>query len=125
MPFGTRVRGTQATRRPKIVLTRELNLEAYTTGRGTRLMRPVSHGKFIYAGAEKLWVRGATYGAFRPDEEKREYQDLARIDRDFEQMSRAGFNAMRIPHTMPPRHVLDIATRHGLRVMVGLSAEQY
>src|SRR3989449_72836 len=30
-----------------------------------------------------------------------------------------------IPHTTPPRALLDIALQHGLRVMVGLSAEQY
>jgi len=36
-----------------------------------------------------------------------------------------GINTVRIPHTMPPRALLDIAARHGLRVMVGLSAEQY
>src|SRR5438477_12315814 len=36
-----------------------------------------------------------------------------------------GLNAVRIPHTMPPRSVLDAARRHGLWVMAGLSAEQY
>lgn len=87
--------------------------------------RTTARGKFLYAGQEKYWVRGATYGAFRPDAEKREYQDLETIECDFEQMANAGFNAVRIPHTMPPRHLLDIAGRHGLRVMVGLSAEQY
>src|SRR6266852_9266097 len=35
------------------------------------------------------------------------------------------FNTVRIPHTMPPRSLLDVAQQHGLRVMVGLSAEQY
>ena len=40
-------------------------------------------------------------------------------------MAAAGFNAVRIPHTMPPRSLLDAAWRHGLRVMVGLSAEQF
>ena len=34
-------------------------------------------------------------------------------------------NAVRIPHTMPPVELLDIACEHGLKVMVGLSAEQY
>ena len=87
--------------------------------------RPVVRGKFLYAGQKKLWVRGATYGAFAPDADKREYWNRDVIDRDFAQMAAAGFNSVRIPHTMPPRHLLDIAAVHGLRVMVGLSAEQY
>lgn len=87
--------------------------------------RPTARGKFLFVDGEKFFVRGATYGAFRPDSEKREYQDQELIERDFAQMAAAGFNAVRIPHTMPPRHLLDIAQRHGLRVMVGLSAEQY
>src|SRR4029077_6160727 len=74
---------------------------------------------------EKFWVKGVTYGAFRPDSEKREYQDLGKLHRDFAQMVAAGINTVRIPHTMPPRHLLDIALKHRLRVMVGLSAEQY
>ena len=70
-------------------------------------------------------MRGVTYGAFRPDDRKHEYHDLNVVERDFAQMASNGINAVRIPHTMPPRALLDIATRHGLRVMVGLSAEQY
>src|SRR2546430_15057092 len=40
-------------------------------------------------------------------------------------MAANGINTVRIPHTMPPRSLLWAARRHGLRVMVGLSAEQY
>ena len=87
--------------------------------------RPSVRGKFLCVGGDKLWVRGATYGAFRPDQDDREYQDQDQIERDFRQMAASGFNAVRIPHTMPPRALLDIAAQHGLRVMVGLSAEQY
>ena len=32
--------------------------------------RPTARGKFLFAGSNKLYVRGATYGAFRPDEQK-------------------------------------------------------
>jgi glycosyltransferase involved in cell wall biosynthesis len=88
-------------------------------------VRPVARGKFLYAGSEKLWVRGVTYGAFRPDADRREYQDQKVIECDFRQMAAAGFNAVRIPHTTPPRELLDCAQRSGLHVMVGLSAEQY
>jgi len=87
--------------------------------------RPRVRGKFLFVGTEKFYVRGVTYGAFAPDARGNEYHDLATVERDFAQMAANGINAVRIPHTMPPRALLDIAARHGLRVMVGLSAEQY
>ena len=87
--------------------------------------RPCVRGKFLFVGEEKLYVRGVTYGAFTPDAAGNEYHDLATVERDFAQMAASGINAVRIPHTTPPRALLDIASRHGLRVMVGLSAEQY
>ena len=87
--------------------------------------RPTIRGKFLFVGDRKLYVRGVTYGAFRPDADGNEYHDLATIERDFAQMVENGINCVRIPHTMPPRSLLDAAHRHGLWVMVGLSAEQY
>jgi len=90
-----------------------------------RQPRPRAAGKFLFVDDRKLWIRGVTYGAFRPDAEGREYQDGATIERDFALMAANGLNAVRIPHTIPPRSLLDIAQRHGLRVMAGLSAEQY
>ena len=87
--------------------------------------RPRAAGKFLQAGDEKFYVTGVTYGAFKPDEIGREYWDAAVIERDFAAMAAQGINAVRIPHTTPPRSLLDVAHRHGLRVMVGLSAEQY
>ena len=89
------------------------------------MQRPRVSGKFLYVGNEKLWVRGVTYGAFRPDVHGNEYHNLEIIERDFAQMAASGLNTVRIPHTMPPVSLLDAAQRHGLRVMVGLSAEQY
>jgi GT2 family glycosyltransferase len=84
--------------------------------------RPVAKGKFIFAGEGKIFIRGVTYGTFRPDANGEEYGDPARVERDFAQMAAHGINAVRI-YTMPPRSLLDIAQRYGLRVMVGLSAE--
>src|SRR5207247_398613 len=87
--------------------------------------RPAVRGKFLSAGDRKLYVRGVTYGAFRPDAHGNEYWDRDLIERDFAQMAESGINAVRIPHTAPPRSLLDAAHRHGVWVMVGLSAEQY
>ena len=105
---------------PKATSVPQTDTAAAVTG-----VRPVIRGKFLFVGHEKFYVRGVTYGAFRPDEAKNEYHDLGVIDRDFAQMAANGINTVRIPHTMPPRALLDIADRHGLKVMVGLSAEQY
>ena len=87
--------------------------------------RPTVRGKFLFLGDAKFYVHGVTYGAFAPDAEGREFHDLALVERDFALMAANGINTVRIPHTTPPRALLDIALQHGLRVMVGLSAEQY
>jgi GT2 family glycosyltransferase len=87
--------------------------------------RPRVAGKFLFQGNAKFYVKGVSYGAFRPDAAKREYQNAVQIDYDFGQMAKAGVNTVRIPHTVPPISLLDTALRHKLRVMVGLSAEQY
>ena len=36
--------------------------------------RPSANGRFLYVGDEKLWVRGVTYGTFRPDAHGDEFQ---------------------------------------------------
>src|SRR5687767_3169037 len=81
-------------------------------------------GKFLYAGDKKFYIKGVTYGAFRPDEKGEEYTDTRKIEKDFAMMSAHGINTVRIPHTTPPGKLLDIAHGYNLKVMVGLSAEQ-
>ena len=87
--------------------------------------RPAVRGKFIFVGNEKFYIKGATYGAFAPREDGSEFHDLATIERDFVAMAAHGINTVRISHAVPPVSLLDAAHRHGLRVIVGLSAEQY
>jgi GT2 family glycosyltransferase len=82
--------------------------------------RPRAQGKFFQIGAEKLWVRGVTYGTFRPGADGTQFPAPAVVDRDFAAMAAHGLNAVRT-YTAPPRRVLDAAQRHGLRVMAGLS----
>lgn len=86
--------------------------------------RPGVGGKFLFAGAEKLYVRGVTYGPFRPGADGCEYHDPTVVGQDFARMAAHGINAVRT-YTVPPRWLLDEALRHGLRVMVGLPWEQH
>ncbi len=87
-------------------------------------VRTVIKGKFIYVGDEKFYIRGVTYGPFRPDDEGCEYHDPDTVDRDFAQMAANGINAVRT-YTVPPRWLLDIAQKHNLRVMIGLPWEEH
>ena len=90
--------------------------------RATRL-RPTVRGKFLFLGDRKLYVRGVTYGTFRPDANGDEFPPPQTVAEDFRSMKANGFNALRT-YTAPPRWLLDEAERHGLRVMVGLAAER-
>ena len=85
---------------------------------------PTVRGKFLYRGFEKLWVRGVTYGTFRPNAEGDLCPPPETVERDFAQMAHIGANAVRL-YTVPPRWLLDCALRHGLSVMVGLPWEQH
>ncbi len=87
-------------------------------------IRPAVKGKFIYIGNEKFYLRGVTYGTFRPDEEGNLYPDPQVVNHDFAKMAENGINAIRT-YTAPPTWLLDMAQKHGLRVMVGLWWEQF
>ncbi len=87
-------------------------------------LRPSARGKFIFIGDEKLYVRGVTYGTFRPREDGAEYPGPEIVEQDFALMTANGLNAVRT-YTVPPRWLLDAAQRHGLHVMVGVPVERY
>ncbi|HYI07983.1 MAG TPA: glycosyltransferase [Thermoanaerobaculia bacterium] len=86
--------------------------------------RPRVAGKFLFAGEEKLFVRGVTYGTFGAEAGGSAYLDCETVERDFAAMAASGINAVRT-YTVPPRWLFDCAARHGLRVMVGLPWEQH
>jgi GT2 family glycosyltransferase len=84
--------------------------------------RPRVRGKFLVAGDEKLYVRGVTYGTFRPDDNGDQFPSPERVEQDVAEMAANGINAVRT-YTVPPRWLLDVAEHHGLRVMIGLPWE--
>ena len=86
--------------------------------------RPCVRGKFLFVGDEKLYIRGATYGTFRPQPDGSEVPAADVVERDFALMAATGFNAVRT-YTVPPLWLLDAARRHGLYVMIGIPVERY
>ncbi len=85
--------------------------------------RPVVRGKFLFIGDRKLYVRGVTYGPFRPTADGSAYHHAERVAQDFARIAELGANTVRV-YTVPPRWLLDLAQTHGLFVMVGLPCEQ-
>jgi GT2 family glycosyltransferase len=86
--------------------------------------RPQIRGKFIYLGREKFYVRGVTYGVFRPNNGGNRYPRPEVVEDDFALMAESGANALRT-YSVPPGWLLDRAQQYGLRVMVGLPLERY
>src|SRR6478735_6386001 len=92
--------------------------------RSRRQGRPKVEGKFLTVDNEKLYIKGVTYGTFKPNENGDQFPPLDIVEKDFEQLAAFGFNTLRT-YTVPPRYLLDSALTHGLRVMVGLPWEQH
>ena len=87
-------------------------------------VRAAVRGKFIFVGDRKFWIKGVTYGTFRPDEEGAQFPPPEVVECDLAAMAENGLNTLRT-YTVPPGWLLDAAQRHGLRVMVGLPWEQH
>ena len=86
--------------------------------------RVVSDGKFLRLGHERFLIKGITYGTFAPDADGYQFPALDQVDRDFAAMAALGLNTVRV-YTPPRLELLDVAARHGLRVMVGLPWAQH
>jgi GT2 family glycosyltransferase len=81
-------------------------------------------GKFLYTGSHKFFIKGVTYGTFKPDEFGVQFPELSVVEEDFYLMSRQGLNSVRT-YTVPPKYLLDTAQKYNLKVMVGLPWEQH
>jgi O-antigen biosynthesis protein len=86
--------------------------------------RPEVRGKHLFVGDEKFWVKGVTYGTFRPDDTGDQFPDIDQVSLDFALMAEHGVTTVRV-YTAPPRWLLDVAQTHGLKVMVGLPWAQH
>ncbi len=85
--------------------------------------RVYAKGKFLYHGDEKIFIKGVTYGTFKPQHEH-QFPEKAVVEKDFAMMAVNGINCVRT-YTVPPLYLLDAAQQYHLKVMVGLPWEQH
>ncbi len=76
-------------------------------------------GKFFFAGEQKFFIKGVTYGPFGPGSHGTQFPEHDVVVRDFALMRALGANTVRV-FTVPPLWLLDAAAADGLRVLVGI-----
>jgi len=76
-------------------------------------------GKFFFSGADKVLLKGVTYGPFAPDANGVQCPPPAMVERDLRLIVELGANTLRT-FTVPPRWLLDLAARHRIRLLVGI-----
>ena len=75
--------------------------------------------KFFFEGDGKFFVKGVTYGPFKPDAEGHYLGQPEQLSRDLAQMRELGLNLLRIYHA-PPLWFLDRCAAAGMRVLITL-----
>jgi len=75
--------------------------------------------KFFFEGDRKFFVKGVTYGPFKPDSEGHYLGPRDQVERDLAQMRDVGLNVVRIYH-VPPLWFLDCCAAAGMRVLITL-----
>src|SRR5215475_8895038 len=102
--------------------TRDATAPLYMTTTKNSRIRPVA--KFFLEGDKKFFVKGVTYGPFKPDAEGNYLGRPEQVDVDLALMRQVGLNVVRIYHA-PPLWFLDRCTSAGMRVLVTLPWEKH
>ncbi len=89
---------------------------------GDSRIRP--RAKFFFQGDRKFFVKGVTYGPFKPDADGNYLGRPEQLDNDLALMRQAGLNLVRVYHA-PPRWFLDRCANAGMRVLVTLPWEKH
>ncbi len=83
------------------------------------LIRVRVRAKFFFEGERKFFLKGVTYGPFKPDAAGDYLPSPERVREDLAQMRELGVNTLRIYH-VPPRWFLDLLAEHGLRAIISI-----
>ncbi len=82
-------------------------------------LRPAVAGRFLTVNGARFWVRGVTYGTFRPNKQGEPFPAHATVREDFRQMRQAGINTVRV-YTPPPDWLADAAAETGLYIVADI-----
>src|SRR5438046_1686169 len=81
-------------------------------------MEPIRvRAKFFFEGDRKFFVKGVTYGPFKPDVHGFYVGTPEKVRADFRLMQQLGVNVLRVYH-VPPGWFLDICREFRLRVLI-------
>jgi beta-galactosidase/beta-glucuronidase len=78
-------------------------------------------GRFLLVDGQRFWVKGVTYGTFRPNARGEPYPDPVRVRMDFLAMRAAGVNTVRL-YTPPPDWLADHRRRDGVVFLLPMFA---
>lgn len=81
-------------------------------------------GKFFRLGDLKWYVKGFTYGPFRPNSQGEPLPEAGQVRRDFADMRDMGANALRT-YFPPPLWLLNLAMEFELRVLIDVPWEKH
>jgi len=80
--------------------------------------------KFFYEGDRKFFIKGATYGPFKPDEKGNTFGKPETAETDLRMMREIGINVLRVYHP-PPNWFLEKCFVAGVRVLITLPWEKH
>jgi O-antigen biosynthesis protein len=81
-------------------------------------------GKLFRAGEQDWYLKGFTYGPFRPNVENQHVPEPDQLRADLGDMQRLGCTAIRLYHP-PTIDFLDLALQHDIRVMIDVPWEKH
>ncbi len=90
----------------------------------SNLPRVRVRAKFFFAGDQKFFLKGVTYGPFHPNEDGEYFASPERSREDLRLMAEMGANLLRIYYA-PPRWFLDLAAEAGIRVLISIPWTQH
>lgn len=82
-------------------------------------LRSTVCGKFFRLGEKKFYLKGVTYGPFKPNADGDFFPSREQAARDFALVNELGANVLRI-YNVPPRWLLDLAASKGIKVLIDI-----